>query len=89
MLAVRRPIGGRADVTVFPDPRYAKQALLAPTCPPCMALPNRRERERTMLGATWPELRWKSPREAVAEWFGDPWDSARADQPGIGQRAAI
>ena len=63
------PIGGRATVTVFPDPKNAKQALLAPTCAPCMALPDRRERARRMLEAMWPELRWKSPRDAVAAFL--------------------
>lgn len=63
------PIGGRAVVTVFPDPRSPAQALLAPTCDACMGLPDRKDRERAMLRAMWPELRWKSPKEAVAEWL--------------------
>ncbi len=64
-----RAIGGRAVVTVFPDPKNPKQALLAPTCCGCMALPDRREREQRMLEAMWPQLRWKSPRDAVAAYL--------------------
>jgi hypothetical protein len=64
-----RPIVGQAVVTVFADPKDPKQALLAPTCAPCMALPDRRQREHKMLTAMWPELRWKSPRDAVAAYL--------------------
>jgi hypothetical protein len=62
-------IVGQAVVSVFPDPKNPKMALLAATCPACMALPDRKDRERAMLRAMWPELRWKSPKEAVAEWL--------------------
>ena len=61
-------IVGQAVVSVFPDPKNPKMALLAATCPACMALPNRREREKAMLRAMWPDW-WKSPKEAVAEWL--------------------
>lgn len=62
-------IEGQAVVTVFPDPRSPAQALLAPTCGGCMALPDRRQREQAMLNSIWPERRWKTPKEAVAEWL--------------------
>jgi hypothetical protein len=62
-------IVGQAVVSVFPDPRNRAQALLAATCPTCMALPDRREREQAMLNAIWPERRWKTPKAAVAEWL--------------------
>jgi hypothetical protein len=62
-------IEGSATVTLFPDPRDQKMALLAPTCGPCMALPDRRDREKAMLDAIWPERRWKTPKDAVAEWL--------------------
>ncbi len=59
------PCGEAPFVAILPDACNECDAILAPECPSCRALPKseRRRRQLGMLRKMWPRMRWRLKRD--------------------------